>query len=253
MSRERNQSIALLFALLALLLSWAAYATEKTKSIDTHLGDVRIDVWWGAGLVAAIDEDGDGTHERFYLLQFADLLPSEIPLSIPSAVVHVTAETLVVAGTDTVVTFAHQIVADIEPLVGRARRFVEVDPGAQRFDYRGHGLARHHASWPPPIAHAVGRDPEPFCQSGGQGSTSCSQSCIGGVSCNVTCPGGAHYACCGCERVEHSVQFVAMCMCLPNGGGGGSGGGNGGSGGGTCDVASGDWCPPACVSCTSAY
>ncbi len=55
---------------------------------------------------------------------------------------------------------------------------------------------------PPAACH--GED----CQSGGMGSTSCSQTC-GGIGCSVSC-GSGHFACCNCSLITG-----AHCFCYP--------------------------------------
>lgn len=192
-------------------------------------GDVVLFAAPGMGVAIAIDGGTspgtqDGYVDQVFLLQ--QEAPSVVePRRLSSAELFYAGRLLMVRAAGTApLTFMVQGAGDPEPAVDRLPFSAS---GAQRF--AGHGISRRTGAWQIPLDEVTASSMSgllpscatrqdatigtaQLCDSGGEGSTSCSTSCAGvnGGSCSTTC-GTGYYSCCD--------RGACQCTCVASTGG----------------------------------
>jgi hypothetical protein len=200
---------------------------EEARS--SLFGDVVLFTAPGMGVALAIDGGTspgtqDGYVDQVFLLQ-QEAPPALQPRRLSSAELFYAGRLLMVrAAGAPPLTFAVQDAGDPEPAVDRLPFSAS---GAERFT--GYGISRRTGAWQIPLDEVTASSmsgvlpscttPQDgtirtaqLCDSGGEGSTSCSTSCAGvnGGSCSTTC-GTGYYSCCD--------RGACQCTCVASSGG----------------------------------
>lgn len=199
---------------------------------ESVFGDAVLFTAPGLGVAIALDGGAtpgmqDGYVDQVFILQQQEPTPLEAR-SLRSAEVFFAGRLLLVRAENGVrAAFMVQAAGDPEPAADRLPFTAE---GAERF--QGFGMSRRTGAWEVALDEAAGASmasllpacaPPPSgevsaagtCDSGGEGSTSCSTSCatVSGGSCSTSC-GGGYYSCCN--------KGSCSCTCVASGGGGGT-------------------------------
>lgn len=206
---------------------------NPNEARESVFGDAMLFTAPGMGVAVAVDGGTapgmqDGYVDQVFVLQQQE--PARVePRRLPSAELFHAGKLLLVrsAGAEPL-AFVVQAPGDAEP---SADRLPFSPAGAQRFT--GFGMSRRTGAWQLRLEEVTGSGMATLlpacaartdgqvgaaaaCDSGGEGSTSCSTSChtASGGSCSTTC-GSGYYSCCD--------KGACSCTCVAGGSGGNPG------------------------------
>lgn len=194
---------------------------------ENAYGDAVLFTAPGIGMALALDGGAqpgmqDGYVDQVFVLQQQE--PTQVePRPLRSAEIFFAGRLMMVRAEGGRAAFLVRGADDPEPM---ADRLPFSHQGAERF--MGYGMSRRTGAWQVALDEVTGTAMTSLlpacasrangeagiaaaCDSGGEGSTSCSTGCaIGGGSCSTSC-GSGYYSCCN--------RTACSCTCTPGGGG----------------------------------